>query len=82
MDCHSENILSLSLFGHRKERSLQIALLRLVETWKTWLHKKDFRGAIKMELYKIFGIINHSLLLQKLRPMDLINPLFNLCPHT
>ena len=52
--------------GYRKGFSTQHALLSLIEKWKKVLDNKGYGGAILMDLSKVFGTINHDLLIAKL----------------
>ena len=58
--------LSKYLCGYRKGYSAQYALCLLVESWKKSLDKKEYAGALLMDLSKAFDTINHDLLLAKL----------------
>ena len=60
------NFLSPYLCGYRKGFSTQLALLSLTEKWKKVLDNKGIRGAVLMDLSRVFGTINHDLLIAKL----------------
>ena len=54
------------LCGFRKNQNTQYSLLRMIETWKKHLEKREKIGVIMMDLSKAFDTINHSLLTAKL----------------
>ena len=58
--------LSPFLCGYRKGFNTQTALLSLLEKQKGTLDKKEFAGAVLMDLLKAFDTINHELLIAKL----------------
>ena len=60
------NYLSPYLCGYRKGFSSQQALMSLIENWRRVLEKKDFGGAVLMDLSKAFDKIKHDLLIAKL----------------
>ena len=60
------NYLSPYLCGYRKGFSSQQALMSLIENWERVLGKKDFGGAVLMDLSKAFGTNKHDLLIAKL----------------
>ena len=45
--------------------STQMALLHLIEKWKSMLDRKGYVAGILMDLSKAFGKINHELLVEK-----------------
>ena len=57
-----EKHLSPFLCGYRKRFNTQTALLSLLEKWKSTSVKKEFAGAVLMDLSKAFDTINHELL--------------------
>ena len=61
-----ENILSTYLCGYRKVYSTHHALICLTEKWKEILDKKEFCGAVLLDLSKAFDTIDHELLVTKL----------------
>ena len=61
-----DNFLSPYLCGYRKSFSTQQALLSLIEKWKNILDKKEYGGAVLMDLSKGFDTLNHNLLMAKL----------------
>ena len=54
--------LSPFLCGYRKGFSTQYALLTLVESWKFFLDKQGFAGALSRNLFKAFDTINHEVI--------------------
>ena len=61
-----DNHLSPFLCGYRKGFNTQIAVLSLLEKWKSSLDRKGFAGSTLMYLSKAFDTINHELLIAKL----------------
>ena len=59
--------LSKYLVGFRRNHNTQHALLRMIESWRTWQNKGQKVGAIIMDLSKAFGTLNHKLLFKKLQ---------------
>ena len=66
MSLHVDNFLSPYLCGYRKGFSTQQALLYLIGKWKNILDKKEYGGAVLMDLSKAFDTLNHNLLIAKL----------------
>ena len=54
------------LCGFRKNQNAQYSLLKMIETWKKHLEKREKIGVIMMDLSKAFDTINHCLLMAKL----------------
>ena len=61
-----DTFLSQFLCGYRKGFNAQLALLVLLENWRTALDRNGFSGAISMDLSKTFDSLNHGLLIAKL----------------
>ena len=61
-----ETFLSPYMCGYRKGFSAQMALISLLEKWKTALDEKKYAGAVLMDLSKAFDTINHELMIAKL----------------
>ena len=64
-----ETFLSPYMCGYRKGFSAQIALISLLEKWKTALDEKKYAGAVLMDLSKAFDCIRMILLLQNWQHM-------------
>ena len=60
--CH----LSPYLCGYRKSYTTQQALVSLIEKWKKILDDKGIRGAVLMDLSKVFDILIYELFIAKL----------------
>ena len=52
--------------GYGKGYSTQTALIPMIEKWKLAIDNKGFEGGVVISLSKVFGTINHLLLLAKL----------------
>ena len=59
------------LCGYRKEFNPQHALISILVKWRMSLDKKDYGGAILMDLPKAFDTLNHDQLIAKLNTYDL-----------
>ena len=62
-----ENKISKCVSGFRKSQDTQHSLKVMLEKWKKALDKEENISAIFMDLSKDFDIINHGLLLAKLK---------------
>ena len=69
-----EKHLSPFSCGYRKRFNTQTALLSLLEKWKSASDKKEFAGAVLMDLSKAFKRINHQLLIAKLNAYGFSEP--------
>ena len=63
---YSESFLSQYLYGFRKGYNTQQALVRILDKCKSVSDTKGFRGAILMDLSKVFYCLNHEMLTAKL----------------
>ena len=59
--------LSKYLAGFRGKHNIQHAFLKMIETWRAMRNKTNKVGAIIMDLSKAFDMLNHNLLLCKLK---------------
>ena len=66
-----ETKFSKFLTGFLKNHNIQYAVLRMIENWKTQLNKRNKIGVIIMNLPKAFDILNHNLLVAKLKAYGL-----------
>ena len=53
--------------GFRPKFSCHTALTRLVDSWLNNINKKELTGIVFLDFSKAFDLINHNILLQKLR---------------
>lgn len=60
-------ILSDSISSYRKFYSCETALLKLIEDWRAMLDKGELVAVVSMDLSKAFEVIQHNLLLAKLK---------------
>ena len=66
-DFEVENkLMSEKQFAYQKRSSCNIALIRLVDEWKSSIDSKQISVAAFLDLRKAFDVINHNLLLKKL----------------
>ena len=66
-----QNRFSNHLTGFRKSSNTQNSLLSMIESWKVRLNNGSKVGVIIMGLSKAFDILNHELLLTKLKAYGL-----------
>ena len=59
--------LSDFLCGYRQGFSTQHPLIKSIKSWRQSLDSRGYRGAVLMDLSKVFDTINHELLIAKLR---------------
>ena len=62
MSLHVDNFFPPYLCCCRNGSSTQQALLTVIEKLKNILDKKRDRGAVLMDLFKVFDMLNHNLL--------------------
>ena len=74
--------LSSFLCGYRKGFNTLTALLSLLEKWKSTLDKKEFAGAVLMDLLKAFDTTNHELLIAILNAYGFSEPSLKLITIT
>ena len=73
-----ENKLSKYITGFRELHGTQHSLMTMLEKWKNVLDKGEYVCVLFMDLSKAFDIINHDLLLAKLRAYGFSNNALNL----
>ena len=61
------NLISREQFAYQNNSSCTTALLTLTDKWKWAIDKKQINIAAFLDLKKAFGIINHKILLSKLK---------------
>ncbi len=61
------NLIHLAQLGFRKCHSCETALAKMVSQWSTNMNKRDLTGLILLGLHKAFDMVNHDLLLRKLK---------------
>ena len=61
------NLISREQFAYQNKSSCTTALLTLTDKWKWAIDKKQINIAAFLDLKKAFGIINHKILLSKLK---------------
>merc|ERR1712096_425564 len=67
-----EQYLSKYLCGYRKKYICQIALVSMTERMKMSGDKKEYSGAVLMDLSKALDTINHELLVAKMHAYGLM----------
>ncbi len=60
-------LLVKSQFGFRKNHSCQTALIALTEKMYEAINERKYFGMVQLDLSKAFDLVNHSLLIQKLK---------------
>ena len=68
---HANGLLSDFVSSYRSKYSSNHMILWLIEKWKEKLDKRFFKGAVLMDLSKVFGCIPHDLLIATLMRTDL-----------
>ena len=64
---HRNNIFHQNLHGYRHRRSTQTTLLQLYDKWIKAANKGYISGAVMLELSAAFDLVDHDLLVQKLK---------------
>ena len=64
---HGNKIFHTNLHGYRKYRSTQTALITIYDRWVRSASQGKLSGAVLLDLSAAFDLVDHHLLLQKLR---------------
>ena len=72
------NLFSDHQFGFRKQLSTEIALNTIIENWRESIDRGDWTLAIFIDLRKAFDLVDHQLLISKLKLYNLNNKVVKL----
>ena len=64
---NGNNLINPKQSGFRTQHSCQTALTLMTEEWLNAMHKGELTGVLMIDLCKAFDLVDHSLLLRKLK---------------
>ena len=64
---NEQNLLNPKQSGFRSQHSCQTALTLMTEEWLKAINKGELTGVLMVDLCKAFDLVDHSLLLHKLK---------------
>ena len=64
---NEHNLLNQKQSGFLTQHSCQTALTLITEEWLNAMHKGELTGVLMIDLCKAFDLVDHSLLLRKLK---------------
>ena len=53
--------------GFKSKHSCETALTAIIDDWMSAIDKNEIVGTVLLDLFKVFDLVNHRLLLEKLR---------------